>query len=86
MTVYVMLVLAAVIGVPCLGAVVWRWVHARPATPRPSTEATAVNYLVQARHAEEQRRRFVAALHRQGYVEVAPGVLRSPDGSVEVDL
>jgi hypothetical protein len=44
------------------------------------------NFLMQAAQAREQGCRAWQALLDQGYVEFAPGMLRSPDGKTEVSL
>lgn len=44
------------------------------------------NYLAQSAQAAEQIIEETKRLLAAGYREVAPGILRSPDGAVEVDL
>lgn len=44
------------------------------------------NFLVQSRQAAEQGAEDVKRLFAEGYVEVMPGVLVSPDGKTTVEL
>ena len=50
---------------------------------RPA-EVKLSNYLVQAKQAEEWLRAQWARLLAEGYIEVAPGVLRHPETGAEV--
>ena len=48
--------------------------------------ASAMNFTAQAADAVEQQRKMRAWFITEDYQEVAPGVLKSPDGKVTVEL
>jgi hypothetical protein len=59
--------------------------NTQPVKPLDALDIKLSNYLIQAATAEVWRRAFVTSLLEQGYTEIAPGVLCSPDESIIVE-